>query len=103
MKVLIGVLLSVLTLNLSAQEVYYVLKVKGKVYNEKHKMVTLGDKLRSNEKLKFTLKNEFVIAINQKGTYEISPVKKKSDSELFTVLIKENIQLQAENIVLGSK
>lgn len=102
-RVLLSLMLVLMSFNLEAQTVYYIVIAEGKVFDQRNKKIEVGDKISRNEKLTFTSKKDFLIGLNAKGTYDITPHYKPTDPELITVLIKDNIRLRADNVVLGSK
>jgi hypothetical protein len=89
----------------SAQDVYYVTIIGGEVFKQNNHKVEIGDKLLSNEKLTFTSKTAFLIVLNEKGRYEITPYENKiaKANELITLLIKDNLKLHASNVRLSSR
>lgn len=100
-----SLLLVLLTLGVYAQKTYYIVKISsaGKIFNTNHKLMKIGDALTDDQRLVFTSAKDLIIALNSTGTYEIAPKAKSTVPEWMTVLVKNNIRLQAENITLGSR
>ena len=73
MKILTIILLSIFTVLNAQTENYYVIKIKGEIYNETAgKTLTQGDAINASDKLKFTQKDALALVISDtRGRFTI--------------------------------
>lgn len=94
--IIISFIISLLSLPFStkAQEVYHVIHVKGSIQNSAGKSLKAGDKISSQEKIKFANKEALAVVIGtQKGRMVIMPPNNTIKKESELVFLAKNVIL----------
>lgn len=88
----------------SAQDSYFVTVIKGAVTKVDGSALKTGSKITLAEKLVFPNKESLVILLHPgKGRYIVSPGATASKGNKFILLVKDYLQIHAENVRLSSR
>ncbi len=88
----------------SAQDSYFVTVIKGAVTKVDGSALKTGAKITLAEKLVFPNKESLVILLHPaKGRYIVSPAATVSTGNKFILLVKDYLQIHAENVRLSSR
>jgi hypothetical protein len=95
MKTLISLFSSILlflSIQLSAQDSFYVIHLKGKVSNQKTgKDLQIGDQITSNDNLKFSDASSLAVIMGAKGKFTIQPGAKPNAQNEFLAFVNNSV------------